>query len=63
MQTRIHGLNDSFETPNDREMLATRRVILRKLSARMKEGGFEAEKSSEAPALMRGDPGETIPAH
>jgi len=60
---RISDLNDSFGTPNDREMLATRRVILRKLSARMKEGGFDAEQSSEASAPTRKDEGEATTAH
>jgi hypothetical protein len=62
MQTRIPDFKDTFETLNDREMIATRRIILRKLSARMKKGGFDAEESVVA-AFPREDDGQPIPAH
>ena len=62
MQTRIPDSNDSFDTLNDREMIATRRIILRKLSARMKKGGFDAEEPVVA-AFTQEDDRQPIPAH
>jgi hypothetical protein len=62
MQTRIPNSNDSFDILNDREMIATRRIILRKLSARMEQGGFDVEKPVVA-AFTRENDGQPIPAH
>jgi hypothetical protein len=62
MQTRVPDSNDSFETLNDREMIATRRIILRKLSARIKKRRFDAED----PALdlfPRENDSQSISAH
>ena len=62
MQMRIPDSNDNFDALNDREMIATRRIILRKLSARMKKGGFDAEEPVVA-AFTRENDGQSIPAH
>jgi hypothetical protein len=62
MQTRVPDSNNSFDILDDREMIATRRIILRKLSARMKKRRFDAEEPAVR-LFPRETDGQSIAAH
>jgi hypothetical protein len=63
MQRVILDLTDDCHTLDDRRMLATRRIILRKLSARMKNEALDANNPSDLPPLVSECEGQTMSAH
>jgi hypothetical protein len=59
MQTQIREPKNDINASSGRALLATRRSILSKLSARMKKGEFDAEDPPMIPTFP-GNDGETI---